>query len=576
MGCVIVTTRDPALRTLGMPGRRYLHFTELKDDEASDLLLRAADEPAPYTSTVRHLASEITKKLGCLPLALVHAGKAIVTGVCRMHDYLTSFDDHWERVRSVRSRRGSNVQIQEDAYTIIYSTYEIMYRGLMAKMTPASRDALDLLKMFSFFHHGNIRVEILLQAANNPEAERKQQAEQAEDERLIRAKSRPKTWTESLGTMGHTCYYYLVQLGFRPVLPQVLRLPDSEHFDTYRLRAALRELSQMSLITHNPASDSYSMHPLIHTWVRERPESIAEQAVWCQAAATTLAQSILLPPLANTEADEDFRRDLLPHVDHVRRCDETIQKHIESNQKRRRRPWPVLRPQLDRPRVLQLAKFGFIYAQCGLWHDAQSLLTIVFRFLSSARGMEDPMTIRVSLFLAVIYRQLDKLQDAAALQDRVLKACIALWGEDDLRTLEVTDALGVIRWQQGRFRDAGKLHERAFKGLLKVKGSHDPTTLRVKGNIGRILAKNCEYEEAIKVHLETVTELQQQLGTSHQDTLSAMDDLAMSLLERSTDSATASEDLARAHTIILDVVNRRKEKLGKDHPLTLWAIANLA
>lgn len=576
MGCVIVTTRDPALRTLGMPGRRYLRFTELKDDEASDLLLRAADEPAPYTSTVRHLASEITKRLGCLPLALVHAGKAIMTGICRMHDYLTSFDDHWDRVRSVRSRSGSNVQVREDAYAIIYSTYEIMYRGLLAKMTPASRDALDILNVFSFFHHGNIRVEILLQAAKNPDAERKQQAKQAEDERLMHARRRPETWAESLGLIGRTCYLFLVQLGFRPVLPHVLRLADSEPFDMYRLRAALRELSQMSLITHNSVSDSYSMHPLIHTWVRERPESIAEQAVWCHAAATTLAQSILLPPLANTEADEDFRRDILPHVDHVRKCDETIQRRIESNQKRRRRPWPMLRPQLDRPRILQLAKFGFIYAQCGLWHDAETLLTLVFRYLSDARGVQDPMTIRVSLFLAVIYRQLDKLQDAAALQDRVLKACTALWGEDDLRTLEVTDALGVIRWQQGRFREAGKLHERAFEGFAKVRGSHNPDTLRAKGNVGRILAKNCEYDEAIKVHSETVTELQQQLGTSHQDTLTAMDDLAMSLLERSTDSATAGEDLARAHTIILVVVERRKKKLGKDHPLTLWAIANLA
>ena len=576
MGCIIVTTRDPALRTLGMPGRRYLRFTELKEDEANDLLLRAADEPTPYSATIHRLATEITKKLGCLPLALVHAGKAIVTGVCRMHDYLTSFDEHWDRVRSVRSRRGSNVQGHDDAYAIIYSTYEIMYRGLMARKTPASKDAIDLLKMFSFFHHENIRVEILLQAADNPKAEQKQQAKQAEDERILHGKPRAKTWSQSLGSMGRALYLFLVQLGFQPVLPQVLRLADSEHVDKYRLRTALLELSQMSLITHNSANDSYSMHPLVHTWMRERPESIAEQAVWCQAAATTLAQSILLPPLANTEADEDFRRDLMPHVDHVRECEQTIQNRIASNQKRRWRPWPVLRPQLDRSQILQLAKFGFIYAQCGLWHDAEDLLTIVYEFSSKVRGMQDPMTIRVSLFLAIIYRQLDKLKEAAALQDKVLKACIALWGEDDLQTLEVTDALGVIRWQQGRFSEAGKLHERAFEGFAKVKGLHDPDTLRAKGNIGRILSKNCEYDEAIKVHSETVTGLKQQLGPSHQDTLSAMDDLAMSYLERSIDSATAGEDLPHAHRIILDVVELRKKRLGKDHPLTLWAIANLA
>jgi len=576
MGSIIVTTRDPALRTLGMPGRRYLRFTELKEDEANDLLLRAADEPTPYSPAIHHLATEITKKLGCLPLALVHAGKAIVTGVCTMHDYLTSFDEHWDRVRIIRSRRGSNVQVYNDAYAIIYSTYEIMYQGFMASETPASEDALDLLKLFSFFHHENIGVGILLQAANNPKAEQKQEAKQAEDERALHGKLRAKTWSQTLGSMGLTFYSFLVQLGFQPVLPQVLRLADSDHFVKYRLRTALLVLSQMSLITHNSANDSYSMHPLVHIWMRERPESIAEQAVWCQAAATTLAQSILLPPLANTEADEDFRRNLMPHVDHVRRCEQTIQTRIASNQKRRRRPWPVLRPQPNRSQILQLAKVGFVYAQCGLWQDAENLLTIVYELLSKIRGMQDPMTIRVSLFLAIIYRQLDKLKDAAALQDQVLEACIAMWGEDDLQTLEVADALGVTRWQQGRFSEAGKLHERAFKGFAKVKGLHDPDTLRAKGNIGRILTKNCEYDEAIEVHSATVNGLKQQLGPSHQDTLSAMDDLAMSYLERSIDSATPGEDLPRAHRIILDVVELRKKRLGKDHPLTLWAIANLA
>lgn len=559
-----------------MPRQHCLRFTELKQNEANDLLLRAADQPIPYSDTIYHLATKITKKLGCLPLALVHAGRAIVTGLCTMHDYVTSFDEHWDRLRSVRSRKFSEAQDSQDAHAIIYSTYEIMYQGLAAKTTLASIDGLDLLKMFAFFHHENIRVEILLQAANNPKAEQKQQSKQAEDERLLYGAPRAKTCLQSLGAMGREIYLFFVQRGFQPALPRVLRLADSEHLDKYRLRKALLELSEMSLITYNSASDSYSMHPLVHTWMRERPESIAEQAIWCQAAATTLAQSILLPPQANREADEDFRRDLMPHVDHVRVCEQKIQTRIASNQKRRRRPWPVPSQQLHRSQILQLAKFGYVYAQCGLWYDAESLLARVYECLSRVQGMQDPATIRVSLSLTKIYRQLDKLEEAAALQDKVLKACTALWGEDNLQTLEVTDALGVIRWQQGRFSQAAKLHERAFEGFTKAKGVHDPDTLRAKGNIGRILSKNCEYDEAIKVHSETAAGLKQQLGTSHQDTLSAMDDLAMSYLERSVHKATAGEDLPHAHRIILEVVELRKKTLGQEHPLTLWAIANLA
>jgi hypothetical protein len=85
------------------------------------------------------------------------------------------------------------------------------------------------------------------------------------------------------------------------------RWEELELFDEFRLRDALKKLHQMPLITCNDGNDSYSMHPLIYTWVRERPEmSTAEQACRCHVAATTLAQAILLPPLGSAEVDEDL------------------------------------------------------------------------------------------------------------------------------------------------------------------------------------------------------------------------------------------------------------------------------
>lgn len=75
------------------------------------------------------------------------------------------------------------------------------------------------------------------------------------------------------------------------------------------------------------------MHPVVHTWSRERPEFHAiEQAVWCQAAMTALAQCILLPPLGFTEADEQLRRDRLPHIDHVGERQNEIERRIWKNQ----------------------------------------------------------------------------------------------------------------------------------------------------------------------------------------------------------------------------------------------------
>ena len=111
-----------------------------------------------------------------------------------------------------------------------------------------------------------------------------------------------------------------------PVLLDGLR--DIDGFDRdneVRLRAALNELTQLSLITYNERDDNYSMHPVVHAWARERPDfSTKEQAIWCQAAVTTLAQCILLPPFVNLEEDEIFRRDLLPYVDYVRQRQQEI------------------------------------------------------------------------------------------------------------------------------------------------------------------------------------------------------------------------------------------------------------
>ena len=58
----------------------------------------------------------------------------------------------------------------------------------------------------------------------------------------------------------------------RPVLPTALYdLNATNPFDEDRLRNALALLAQLGLTMHNQRSDSYSIHPLVHIWVRERP-----------------------------------------------------------------------------------------------------------------------------------------------------------------------------------------------------------------------------------------------------------------------------------------------------------------
>lgn len=350
-GVILITTRNPILKTYGTAGPRYYNFVEHGETESIELLLRAADEPWPWSQSTIEAAKKICKTLGYLPLALMHAGKTILGRLCTLENYLSFFERNWTRIREMRKSHDTNTII--DANAAIHSSYELIHDALVAKKTQATKDALDLLKVFSFIHGQRIRVDVFLRAASNPAIEMLEQHERAQEEKQIKIVARPSIpWAQTFQNLGFGVLTFFLNLGYRPVLPPILSdTLRSGAFDELRLRDALKELFQFSLIFANPdpRDDSYSMHPAVHLWVRERPEmTIGDQAVWCQVAATILTQAILPPPLGNKEYDEILRRDLLPHVSHVQSNERKIRARFTANQGSRSRLWPVLQPRLNR------------------------------------------------------------------------------------------------------------------------------------------------------------------------------------------------------------------------------------
>lgn len=563
-----MTTRNPAHQVHGTVGSRFCHFEKLEYNAANNLLLKAACEPRPWTESTRGFAALITEALGFLPLAIIHAGKAILNRMCTLGNYLSFYERNWQRIRQARSFSGDDINMN------VYSSYEIIYRGLEATETEEAKDAVELLKIFSFLHCENIRVDVLIRAATNPRLEREEQEKERLLQETMDGSSRPKPWTQAIKglAIGVVMALYRDQ---RPVLPAVLREVETlGPFDDLRLRAALKELSQLSLITHHQINDSYSMHPLVSTWVRERPQmSTAEQAVWCQAAATVLAQSILLPPLGTTEFDEDLRRDLLPHVDHAQKRQSEIQTRFSSNQKSRsvyKRLWPVPAPRFDRGQAVQLAKFSLIYSQCGLWAEAEKLQLVVKDFVCKLLGMEHPTAMRIVLALAGTYWQQTRGNEAAELQDQVLQACITSLGPDHQKTLKAMDTLGGSRCYQGRYKEALALHEQALEGMTRTLGADHEDTLRATDNLGRVHYRYFRFDVARDLHAKAIDGMTKVLGPTHMDTLNAIDNLAMTYLE------LGGEYLEAAHEMMQQVLEQRKKKLGKEQPYTLLAICNLA
>jgi tetratricopeptide (TPR) repeat protein len=588
-GFILITTRVHENIKHGTVGRKSFTFAELESDAAINLLLTCAREKKPWTEKTKAVADTIAKALGYLPLALVHAAAAISKGLCKLAEYLACFQDALAKLREkTRTNKSTAKPKAQDVYLSVYSSYEVIYSNLEKDDAEGSRDAVELLKIFSFFNRENIRVDTLVAAAEIPRLE----ADADKKAKLEKKKSKTKdSWTVFFRELLFGLRTEVLKDRSLPTLPTMLRdffqgpSDRSVAIRRYkdRLRLALHLLEQWSLATHDEEHDSYSMHPLIHDWVRLRPQmKLGEQAAWSQAASNTLGQSILLPIGGTPSSKEmEMQRSLLLHLMHLRERKREILAGFNDNVQARLAPMnflPVVKPTpdtvvKDRFQARQAAKFSYIYFICGHFEEAQELQEVVRDYLVPNLGLEHELSMRVSLFLAKTYwLGGGRFNDAAMLTEQVLKAAKRELGDQHGTTLGVMDELGTIRNYQGRFREAEELLQEAVKGRTMVYGSEHQDTLSSIDNLGQVYWSMFDWERARQLHLKAIEGMEKhaQMGSDHEKTLYAKENLAMTIREL---GAAYYEE---AHALLEEVVEKRTKLMGKESPWTLMAKSNLA
>ena len=581
-GFILVTTRVPENIKHGTVGPKSYQFEMLESGAATDLLLKAARVKSPWDTTTVELASPITSALGCLPLALVHAGAAIANKLCELGNYLTYFKTFWETIRQARKDSGQAETEDDKTYMSVYSSYEVIYRKLSEEKPEKNRDAVELLKIFAFFNRNNIRLETLVAAAKNPglEAAAEEKEEQGKKSRVV---EKPKSWTQLFRELLFGLRTEILKDRSQPILPRMLRdvlrgsLPVAKF--EFRLRKALHVLMQWSLVTYHEENRSYSIHPLVHVWARERPQmTLGEQAIWSQAAMNTLGQSISLPLSGEATKDEmELQRSLLLHVIHLRARKEEIREKIQEKQHARTKLLPVVEPKsdliiTDRHRAKQAAKFSYIYSICGYWDEAEQLQEAVRDFLVPNLGLEHDASIRISRFLATTYWLKGRFNDAGDLSEQVLQAAVTSLGEEHHTTLQMKDHLGTIRTFQGRFPEAEDLLEQAIEGMKKTLGLNHQDTLCAIDNLGQVHSSYFAFEKAKDQHLKAIEGMKSHpdMGPTHEKTLIAKENLALAYRE------IGGEYLQTAHHLMEEVLNERLRILGREQPYTLIAMSNFA
>ncbi|KAI1653470.1 hypothetical protein F4813DRAFT_399857 [Daldinia decipiens] len=325
-----------------------------------------------------------------------------------------------------------------------------------------------------------------------------------------------------------------------------------------RLTKALSIVTGRSLIIRQDRLEigRYSMHPLVHKWLRERPEiSISEQSLWCQVAATTLARSIPLPPLGETEIERQMRREPLPHALYIRERREEIRGIIIEYQDPRKSSWRKADGDFRRVQADESGRLSRMYYDCGLYREARELQSKTREWIIQQLGEDHQFPIRLTLFLSETLRLSTMIDEATKLQHRARQLCVTSLGEDHPLTLEVTEILGMTLCFKGRWAEALSIHEKNVERLSEVYGPKHEKTLKA--------IRNCAAVDYHETDAETLWFLQ---------------DLATSYLRYDDEhSAKASpQQLLQSHDHLNFITKQRQETLGEEHPFTLLAILHLA
>ncbi|KAK3935095.1 hypothetical protein QBC46DRAFT_272503 [Diplogelasinospora grovesii] len=590
-GCILITTRNPAHVIYGNVGDRYLELLPMEPDEAETLIIKAAEEPRPWAKLVVDSARSICHALGFLPLALDQAAKAIRHGICEWPEYLDFFDRQIQRIRRTlhgrgRSNSGERRRIDdEDNSMNVFSTYEILYESLVSSPKEKYQDAVELLHVFSYFHFQNIRLDTLTRSAINPLKEEAQQREDARQEKELHKKLAKPPRTPWIMFFRELRAEVSWRLATPAPMPGVLRNRDRlgpsdlEGEVQVRLRHALGVLIERSLVMRQDrATGRYSMHRLVHKWVRERPEmSTSRQALWCQVSMTTLASSIRRPPHGGTKGESHARRELLPHIRHVRECQAVIERRLEENVARARPIWPV-KKSYGRLQVEQDVRFSRVYAESGHFADARELQERAAEFVSKRLGPDHPVAIQLSLLLTMTLWEMSEIDKATQRVRQARRLCVSTWGEDHPLTLDVTDALGSALYLKGRWAEASTLHAGNVEKMKSLYGEKHEKTLKSIRNLARLHFRYMDYEKATELYRVAWEGMKETLGETHLETLISLEDLAMSYLRYEDEDADPHRErhLAQSHESMMFVYEQRKKLLGEEQHYTLLAILYLA
>lgn len=540
-GHVLVTTQNPSLRRQGSVGS--IEFTALGKKDALRLLLKISGIRRPWDSYTEKTGHEINKVLGYLALGIIQAGVAIYKKNCTLEQFPHVFRRFLESCREESGPSTAQEKIPD-----VYSTFEFSFANIVSINTIPSQDAVEILNIVSFYNFEDIRVDIFTKALKL----RQEQHDQCQHKSLFqRLLDRVKSLFKS-----------------PPLLPRFLKTPM---VDEHCIRLALTELNSFSLITYSLDGQTFSLHPLVHSWARHRiPQK--EKSLWSVIAFNTLMAAVELPSEDQGQPDVSFQRSLAPHLNEcLEACPLSLREFriLEFGFFRRLTIWaqPDFADRVQE--MIQAAvKCGIVFAATGDFPRSASYLVLAKDPLIKLLGPSNAKTTFLMLRLSSMYWGLGRLDEAIELQRQVITSRTKVLGPEHRETLQAMDQLGHSFWLNGQYVQALELQESTAKKMQEQLGKDDNDTLDALDHLAVTLGAWHRYARSRDIHQGVLATRMQSLNPDDLKVLETKNNLAMALLDLG--------ELERAKSLMEEVHEGRKKQMGIEHPYTLWARLYLA
>ena len=262
-----------------------IEINEMAEQDAITLLLKASF----LDPSAQHLEAgkRIVRELGCIPLAVDHAGAYIQAGRCDINEYLAQFFFHRQALMLDRIFTGASNYCQT-----VYGTWNLSLKEIEkraggqsttgdAQEARAAQAAILILQIYAFYHHSNISKDIFQSSAQK-------------SRKYVVNSEAAKKLPQAVTLLDYT----------------LLGLDNNGDWDGFIFGQGMAVLLAFSLMKKGQASETVSIHPLMHSWSQEQMLKSEQQRIW-QMGGGILSCAI---PRSNMSQDYALQRLIFAHI----------------------------------------------------------------------------------------------------------------------------------------------------------------------------------------------------------------------------------------------------------------------